>query len=68
MAAYLVISVLTGLVFALTHFFAFDGGFGMSVVWYLIGCWSGFCVTLALVLATFVIRKPAKTKARAAFG
>lgn len=68
MAAYIVISVLSGVVFALTSFFAFDSGFWMSALWYVLGCWAGFGVTLAIVLATFVVRKPASAKAHTAFG
>lgn len=68
MAAYLMISVLSGVVFALASAFAYDGGFWMSAMWYLIGCWAGFGVTLAVVLAAFVVRKPAPTETRTAFG
>lgn len=58
MAAYLIISVFTGLVAFFAGLIGFDTGFWTAALWYVVGCWAGFAVTLAIVIAAMQIRKP----------
>lgn len=50
MLAYLVLSLITGLIFAVTSFLGFDTGFWATLMWYVLGCWAGFAGGVSVYL------------------
>lgn len=50
MLGFLAISVCTGMACTLTSLLGFDAGVWMAVLWYIIGCWIGFIISVAVFL------------------
>jgi len=58
MAAYLVVSVVTGLSCAAVSYFGFGVGLLALALWYVAGCWAGFAACVAAFLLAGAGRKP----------
>jgi hypothetical protein len=50
MLAYLVLSLITGLIFAATGLLGFGAGFWAILMWYIVGCWAGVAGGVAAYL------------------
>lgn len=57
MAAYLITSILSGFIAMTYGIMANSVGVLGALGWYVLGCWSGFALLLALVLAMSALRK-----------
>lgn len=50
MVAYLVVSLIVGTTCAAVSFLGFGAGLWTMMVWYVVGCWAGFAVSLIVFL------------------
>ncbi len=51
MLAYLVVSLITGVICAAISLLGFGAGFWMVALWYVLGCWAGLAGSVALYLS-----------------
>jgi len=51
MLAYLVVSLITGAIWAAISLLGFGAGFWMAVLWYVLGSWAGLAGSVALYLS-----------------
>jgi hypothetical protein len=68
MAAYLVVSVMTGIAFAAIGLLSFDAGFLGTALWYVGGCWAGFAAAVALHLLSDARSGPDQAEMRPEYG
>lgn len=57
MAAYLITAILTGFIAMAYGILAKSAGVMWALGWYVMGCWTGFAMLLALVMAMSLLRK-----------
>lgn len=67
MAAYMAITVLTGTIFASVCILGFGGGLWMAALWYILGSWAGFGLSLTASLLLGSGAEPEQSRLRAEF-